>query len=203
MRLQRLKLTHVAFGWMAFLVGAAWLLPPLDSHLSTNAAMRILILACSTVLVVATCIAAVRHFIDAWSKVRAASNKTAYAAWISLETLVAVVVLSAAIALTWNTYAVRTAIRWFALSHDYKARVLAQPPSASGSLKHIEWDGWGWGGQDTAVYLVFDPADSLLTAATAKQTGKNGTLPCEVARVKRLESRWYTVQMYTNGDCWR
>jgi hypothetical protein len=203
MRLKRPKLTHVAFGWVIFLIGAAWLLPPLDSHLSTNAETRWLILTCCIVLVLATCIATVRYFIDAWSKVRAVSNRTAYVAWISFETLVAVVVLAAAIALTWNTYAVRTAIRWFALSHDYKARVLAQPVSASGNLKHIEWDGWGWGGQDTTVYLVFDPADSLSATAASKQTGKSDSLPCEVARVARLESHWYTVQMYTNDDCWQ
>jgi hypothetical protein len=143
MRLQRLRLTHVTFGWVIFLIGAAWLLPPLDSHLSTNAATRRLILTCCTVLVVATCIATVRYFIDAWGKLRAVPNRTAYAAWISLETLVAVVVLTAAIALIWNTYAVRNAIRWFALSHDYKARVLAQPALC---LWEVETHRVGWMG---------------------------------------------------------
>jgi hypothetical protein len=48
------------------------------------------------------------------------------------------------------------AAKWFARSHDYKSEVLAQP-SSIGELRHIEWDGWGWAGQDTTVYLVFDP----------------------------------------------
>jgi hypothetical protein len=145
---------------------------------------------------------AVRYFTDAWSKARAVPNRAAYIAWISLEGLASVVVLAVVLVIAWNTYAVRTAIRWFARSHDYKAEVLVQPAS-SGDLKHIEWDGWGWAGQDTTVYLVFDPTDSLAAAATRNEAGKAQGLPCEVARVVRLESHWYTVQMYTNADCWR
>jgi hypothetical protein len=38
-----------------------------------------------------------------------------------------------------------------------KRKVLAQPASANGEFRHVEWDGWGWAGQDTTVYLVFDP----------------------------------------------
>lgn len=129
-------------------------------------------------------------------------NRTAYVAWLSLETLAALVVLAAALAVAWNTYAVRTAVRWFALSHDYKAQVLAQPASASGALKHIQWDGWGWAAQDTTVYVVFDPNNSLLSTAAANTQARRYGLPCEVARIQRLESQWYTVQMYTNDDCW-
>jgi len=65
-------------------------------------------------------------------------------------------------------------------------------------LKHIEWDGWGWGGQDTTVYLVFDPTNSLSAAAKVGQPGKFSGIPCEVFLVHRLESQWYTVQFYTN-----
>ena len=102
------------------------------------------------------------------------------------------------LAVAWQFYAVRTATRWFASSIRYKAEVLAQPVSADGSLKHIEWDGWGWAGQDTTVYLVFDPADSLSAAARNHQGGKFGGLPCEVYSVSKLESHWYTVQFYTD-----
>jgi len=70
--------------------------------------------------------------------------------------------------------------------------------AAVGELKHIEWDGWGWGGQDTTVYLVYDPADSLAAAAKGQKPGKFNGIPCEVLRVRRLESYWYTVQFYTN-----
>lgn len=43
---------------------------------------------------------------------------------------------------------VRSYTRWFLWSGRYKNKVLAQPASVNGELKHIEWDGWGWGGQD-------------------------------------------------------
>jgi hypothetical protein len=92
--------------------------------------------------------------------------------------------------------------RWLIWSRSYKAEVLAQPDSANNELKHIEWDGWGWGGMDTTVYLVFDPADSLSQAASSHQPGKYSGLPCKVDRVKRLEDKWYTVQFYTDR-VWR
>ncbi len=107
-------------------------------------------------------------------------------------------------ALVGNFFAVRTAARWFVWSHDYKAKVLAQPASANGELRHVEWDGWGWAGQDTTVFLVFDPADSLSAAAMSHQPGKFNGIPCEVPLVRRLESHWYTVRFYTDeywGRC--
>jgi hypothetical protein len=36
-------------------------------------------------------------------------------------------------------------------------------------IEAIEWDGWGWGGQDFSVFLVFDPADSLSGPAKSRQ----------------------------------
>ena len=89
------------------------------------------------------------------------------------------------------------AAKWLAKSQNYKSEVLAQP-TAIGELKHIEWDGWGWAGQDTTVYLVFDPTDSLSVAAKRQLPGKFSGLPCEVFLVRRLENHWYTVQFYTN-----
>jgi hypothetical protein len=88
--------------------------------------------------------------------------------------------------------------RWAVWSRQYKAQVLARPPSTAGPLKHIEWDGWGWAGQDTTVYLVFDPTDALYPAASGHHPGKYKGLPCEVFLVRRLESHWYTVQFYTD-----
>jgi hypothetical protein len=85
-------------------------------------------------------------------------------------------------------------------SRDYKSKVLSQPLSSSGEFKHIEWDGWGWAGQDTTVYLVFDPTDSLSTAASTHQSRKFTGIPCEVPNVSRLESEWYTVTFYTNQE---
>ena len=83
-------------------------------------------------------------------------------------------------------------------SQRYKSEVLAQSGGTTGELKHIEWDGWGWAGQDTTVYLVFDSTDSLAVAAANHAPGKFNGTPCEVAQVRRLESHWYTVQFYTD-----
>lgn len=96
---------------------------------------------------------------------------------------------------------VRTTGRWLIQSRKYKAEILAQPNLADGELKHAEWDGWGFAGSgDTTVYLVFDPNDSLAAAAKSNSPGKYKGIPCEVPRVRRLESRWYTVLFYTNTD---
>jgi hypothetical protein len=198
MRLSRPKLAHVALGWLVFLIGAAWFLPPLDSYIRPKAAMRGLLLACCTVLVIATVVGTFRYFTEAWRKARTVANRTAYILWISLETLAAVVLLAAALTLAWNTYTIRTAIKWFASSRDYKADVLTQPASVSGDLKHIEWDVSGWGPVGpTIVYLVFDPTDSLSAAAKSYRPGRFSGIPCEVPRVQRLESHWYAVTFYT------
>lgn len=100
-------------------------------------------------------------------------------------------------AVAWNSYAVRTPVRWLLWSGGYKSKVLANP-SPTGEFKHIEWDGWGWAGQDTSVYLVYDPTDQLAKASGNPRPGRLKGLPCEAYMVNRLESRWYTVQFYTN-----
>jgi len=99
--------------------------------------------------------------------------------------------------------AIRTTARWLLWSRTYKEEALAQP-SATGEFRHIEWDGWGWGGQNTTEFLVYDPTDSLGAAARSHLPGKFGGIPCEVPLVGRLESHWYTVTFYTNqgwGEC--
>jgi hypothetical protein len=109
------------------------------------------------------------------------------------------VFLIIACTVAWNFYSLRTALKWWAWSHGYQKEVMAQPSNAPlGELKHIEWDGWGWAGQDTTVYLVFDPTDSLLTAARNHAHGKFKGIPCEVAAVSQLDSHWYAVRFYTN-----
>jgi hypothetical protein len=105
------------------------------------------------------------------------------------------------VVLVRNEDEVRTAARWLLWARNYKAELLAQPASAKGELKHIEWDGWGFpGAGDTVVFLVFDPADSLSVAASNHQPGKFDGIPCEVPLVHRLESHWYTVRFYTDED---
>jgi hypothetical protein len=91
----------------------------------------------------------------------------------------------------------RDEVRWLLGSKAYQAAVLAQPTGSTGELKHIEWDGWGFAGADTTVYLAYDPDDSLATAARTRFAGKVSGVPCPVARVHRLEKRWYTVMTFT------
>ena len=95
---------------------------------------------------------------------------------------------------------IRDAVRWFAYGSVLKAEVLAEPDIPDTPLRHVEWEGWGFGGNDTTVYLVFDPKDTLATAAKERVSGKFGELPCEVYRIRQRENEWYTVQFYTNTD---
>jgi hypothetical protein len=95
---------------------------------------------------------------------------------------------------------IRSPIKWLLWSSVCKKQVLAQPVSPNGDFKHIEWDGWGWAGIDTVIYLVFDPTDSLAAAAKSHQPGKFNGIPCAVPWVRRMQSQWYTVMFYTDKD---
>lgn len=90
--------------------------------------------------------------------------------------------------------------KWLLDSGKYKAEVLDMPAKKDGSLRHVEWDGWGWAGMDTTVYLVYDPENDLAQAARADRPGKYPGIPCEVPSVRKLANKWYTVLFYTNTD---
>ena len=109
-------------------------------------------------------------------------------------------ILALTVLTIWNYSAVKTTIRWWLWSGEYKAKVVSQTASSNTDFHHIEWDGWGWAGMNTVIYLVFDPTDSLSSAAKSQQVGRFKGVPCEVYRVSRLESKWYTVQFYTGED---
>jgi hypothetical protein len=116
---------------------------------------------------------------------------------LSPPLLVVGVYVLAAMLLLSNCSLVRDYVRWFVFSSGYKAKVLAQPPSAE--LKHAEWDGWGFAGVgDTTAFLVFDPTDSLAGATVALPPVSAWGLPCEVVRVRRLGHQWYSVLFYTD-----
>jgi len=111
--------------------------------------------------------------------------------------LMIVVFLAFCWLLFWVSDDVHTTGRWFFQAKRYKAEVLAQQ-GTNNELKHVEWDGWGFAGDDTVVYLVFDPNDSLALPAKNRAPGKFRGIPCEVPSIHRLESHWYTVLFYTD-----
>jgi hypothetical protein len=87
-------------------------------------------------------------------------------------------------------------------SRQFKAEVLALPAPVNGELRHVEWEATGFAGvANVTVYLVFDPTDSLAAAAKRHSPGKFAGIPCEVFRVLRLESHWYSVLFYTD-EAW-
>jgi hypothetical protein len=91
----------------------------------------------------------------------------------------------------------RSEIRWWAVRGTWKQRVLAQP-EVRGQLKHLDWDGWGFAGEDTEVYLVYDPADRLGNATVSARARHGAGLPCNVWKIWRLEPHWYNVVFFTN-----
>ena len=121
----------------------------------------------------------------------------------NLLTLVAFLASSAA--LLKNEGTLRPSLRWLLWSHRFKAQLLAQPNPAKSELNHVEWDGGGFvPSGNNAVYLVFDPADSLAYAAKTHAPGRFNGIPCEVPLVVRLERHWYSVRFYTEeewGQC--
>lgn len=116
----------------------------------------------------------------------------------SLWILLAIVVYcGSSWVLVKNSADIRFTERWLLHSKAYKAELLAGACPQDGMLPHMEWDGWGGFGSDTVVYLVYDPKDSLLPAAKSHLPGKFKGISCEVLRVYRLESHWYSVVFYT------
>lgn len=111
-------------------------------------------------------------------------------------TVLAVYLFASFLLLTHHSL-VRDHVRWFFLSGGYKARVLAQPTPTNEEFRHDEWDVWGFL-DETTTFLVFDPTNSLSRALGAKPPVKAHGLPCEVFRVRRLDSHWYTVMFYTD-----
>jgi hypothetical protein len=101
-----------------------------------------------------------------------------------------------------NESTIRPSVRWLLWSRQFKAEVLALPAPVNGELRHVEWEATGFAGvANVAVYLVFDPTDSLAAAAKRHSPGKFAGIPCEVFRVLRLESHWYSVLFYTD-EAW-
>jgi hypothetical protein len=91
---------------------------------------------------------------------------------------------------------IRPHLLWLVWSSRYKSEVLANAAAANGELKHVEWDGDGWGGTpvgDWMGYVVFDPSDSLSAATRHNAPKEYNGIPCKVILVRRLEKQWYSV----------
>ena len=114
----------------------------------------------------------------------------------ALVLAVLAVYLIASIVLLTHFSAARDYVRWYILSGDYQARVLAQSAPTAGELRHVEWDVWGFLDR-TTEFLVFDPTDTLSEATGANAPVAARGLPCAVVRVRRLASHWYAVLFYT------
>jgi hypothetical protein len=94
----RWRLGHIVWlGWMILLIGAAWILPPLDSRSHPHpVAVMLVLLGCVTFLIL-TCISLSRYFRNAWRNSRTAPNRAEYVIWLTLESLAAVGVVTAAL----------------------------------------------------------------------------------------------------------
>ena len=96
----------------------------------------------------------------------------------------------------------RESLRWLFWSNRFKAELQQAPSARPGELRHIEWQATGFGGvANDTVYLVFDPSDTLASAARSGSAGKYAGVPCEVPKVRRLENHWYSVRFYTD-EAW-
>lgn len=109
--------------------------------------------------------------------------------------------LLGAIALYWvvtypllmNMNALRPRLHWMMWSRSYKSQVLAQPQEFAGQLRFIAWDGWGFAGSGTDVFLVYDEHDILRHPEEARTLAKASRLPCPTDSAIRLARHWYSI----------
>jgi hypothetical protein len=100
-----------------------------------------------------------------------------------------------------NQAQLRRHILWLIWSNRYKTQALANSTRANTELKHIGWEGDGWGSGATGDwmgYVVFDPSDSLAAATKTSTPTTYQGIPCTVIAVRRLEKHWYSVVLEMN-----
>jgi hypothetical protein len=98
--------------------------------------------------------------------------------------------------------AVSEKVRWLAQSGKYKRDFQRESTSANTELRHADWDVEGPAFATIYTFLIFDPSNSLASAALSHRPGKYPGLPCEVHEVRRLESGWYvTISGTPWNDC--
>ena len=84
---------------------------------------------------------------------------------------------------------------WLFTSTQHKREVLSSR-KIQGQLRHVEWNGDGWGGApvgDWMGYVVYAPGDSLPHITTSELPRKIVGIPCDVVSIRRLERDWYSV----------
>jgi hypothetical protein len=118
---------------------------------------------------------------------------------VSFAVFAAFLCVTAGVVISQRT--IRPHLLWLISSNRYKNEVLSNAVAANGELKHMEWDGDGWGSGVTGEwtgYIVFDPSDSL-SPTTKEYAPKEYTgIPCKVILVRRLEKQWYSVVLDMN-----
>src|SRR5581483_10124465 len=87
MKLARITVGRIAFGWAIFLWSAAMVLPNLDSHTRVHSVVKAIIAIVYTVFLIGTPIALATYFNRAWLRIATVPNKTAYVVWMSLESI--------------------------------------------------------------------------------------------------------------------
>ena len=87
MGLSRLTLGRIALAWVVLLWTAALVLPQLGPHAQAHPIVKSVVAVLLTLLFIATPVALIRYFNQAWRRVDTVPNRVAYVTWLSLETI--------------------------------------------------------------------------------------------------------------------
>jgi magnesium-transporting ATPase (P-type) len=81
-------------GWAVFLMFAAWILPPLDSHLQPQPLTYWCIVAIAAILAIYTAIIVPAYFYKMWRRLPSVPNKASYGLWVGFESLTFIAILT-------------------------------------------------------------------------------------------------------------
>jgi hypothetical protein len=113
--------------------------------------------------------------------------------WLALA-----VFLGITFAMSCSETRLRPWARWLIFSNTYKSQVLAQTVASQNDLRFIQWDGWGWAGMETNVYLIYDPSDKLKVRTNGVLRKKSVEITEKSQFIQRLEHNWYSATLYTD-----
>ena len=116
-----------------------------------------------------------------------------HSAWIA-----AIVFVCVSIAMGFSVTHLRPWARWLISSGSYKSQVLSQPAADPSGIRFSDWDGWGWAGSSTDVFLVYDPSDTLASKVSQAKGKKSVEIIEKAQFIQRLERNWYSATLYTN-----